>query len=133
MKKIRSLIAVLLLIFSASASGQKGEKIFRDTAGTIATDSFVHDLGSIPKVNNTLVKFFKYTGKEPAFITRTWTGDPHFICEYPHEPLVKGKIYSFTVCFAQTVPGVFNKTMGFDLSNGERISFVFKANVLQGD
>ena len=105
--------------------------VFKDNIFTIVTDSLSHNLGDIPPINNKLVKFFKYIGEKPAYITRAWTGDPHFICEYPKEPLIKGKIYSFTVCFSnQGRVGSFNKVMGFNLSSGERIPFTFKGNVV---
>jgi len=105
--------------------------VFKDTIFSIVTDSLSHDLGDIPAVNNKLVKWFKYIGKEPVVIVKAWTNDPHFICGYPKEPLINGEIYSFTVCFSNNGrAGHFNKIMGFDLSSGERISFRFKANVI---
>lgn len=105
--------------------------VFKDTTFSIVTDSLSHDLGDIPALNNELIKWFKYIGKEPAVIVKAWTNDPHFICEYPKGPLIKGKIYTFTVCFCnQGRLGKLNKEMGFYLSTGERISFIFKGNVV---
>jgi len=105
--------------------------VFKDTTFSIVTDSLSHDLGDIPAINNKLVKWFKYIGKEPVIIVKAWTNDPHFICEYPNEPLINGNIYSFTVCFSNHGRvGRLDKLMGFYLSSGERISFRFKANVI---
>jgi hypothetical protein len=135
MKKI--ILLVLLLNSIVMLYGQKtttlnpNSIVFKDTLFTIVTDSLSHNLGDIPPFNNKLVKYFKYIGSESVYITRAWTGDPHFICEYPTSPLIKGEIYSFTVCFSnQGRVGHFNKVMGFNLSSGERISFTFKGNVV---
>lgn len=128
----KTLLTILFLAGSLSLFAQKAERNYADTLQGIATDSFSHDLGNIPMVNNKLKKTFIYTGADTVFITRTWTGDPHFICEYPKEAIVKGKSYSFTVCFwNEGRPGLFHKTMGFELSNGEMIAFIFKGNVLK--
>ncbi len=126
------LLTTFLLVWSLPFFAQKEERIYADTLQDIATDSFSHDLGNIPMVNNKLTKPFIYTGTDTLFIIRTWTGDPHYICEYPKEAIVKGKTYAFTVCFwNEGRPGLFNKTMGFELSNGKRIVFVFKGQVLR--
>ena len=106
---------------------------FKDTVFSIALDSISHNLGQIVPTNdnNRLVKYFKYIGTEPIFITGAWTGDPHFICEYPKEQLIPNKIYSFTVCFwHQDRQGSMTKMMGFDLSDGNRISFKFTGTYL---
>lgn len=132
------ILLILQLMITVMGYGQKTTAfdtntiVFKDTTFSIVTDSLSHDLGDIPAVNNELVKWFKYIGKEPVVIVKAWTNDPHFICGYPKEPLINGQIYSFTVCFSNNGRiGRFNKIMGFDLSSGERISFRFKANVIQ--
>ncbi|MGQ0740290.1 MAG: hypothetical protein ACT4OJ_14655 [Bacteroidota bacterium] len=120
------------LLLSPGILAQNSEKIFADTLQGIATGSFSHDLGNVPMQNNKLIKSFIYTGDDTVYILRTWTGDPHFICDYPKGPMVKGNIYLFTVCFwHEGRPGIFHKTMGFNLSNGKTIAFVFKGNVLK--
>jgi hypothetical protein len=101
---------------------------FRDTLGNFVLDSATHNLGQISqsKENNKLVKHFKYIGKEPIVITRAWTGDPHYICEYPKEPLVFNQVYSFTVCFWHRYgQDKLNKKMGFRLSDGSTITLLF--------
>lgn len=103
--------------------------VFADTLGTIVTDFFVHDFGKIDHLPNRFVKYFKYIGKEPGVIVRTWTGDPHYICNYPQEPLFYGKIYAITICFSDRKGGM-NKLMGFNLSDGQVIKFNFKGEVL---
>jgi hypothetical protein len=124
-------VSSFFLLLSLGFFAQNNGKIFADTLQDIATDSFSHDLGNIPMLNNKLNKSFIYTGMDTVFIIRTWTGDPHYICEYPKGPIVKGKFYFFTVCFwNEGRPGLFHKTMGFELSNGKRIAFIFKGNVL---
>ncbi|MDD3685763.1 MAG: WG repeat-containing protein [Bacteroidales bacterium] len=99
---------------------------FKDTCYSFVTDSLTHNLGFVPQTTGKLYKYFKYVGDEDVIITRAWTGDPHFICDYPQEKLKKNEIYHFTVCFTFIKrPGRFKKMMGFELSNGERISFTF--------
>lgn len=105
--------------------------VFADTLLNFVTDSFRHNLGKIQPVNTRLRKPFKVTGSSPVIIERAWTGDPHFICEYPKEPLFSGKVYWMTVCFAQqSRRGPFNKAMGFTLSDGQTITFVFTGEVV---
>lgn len=135
MRKIILLVLLLnsiVVLYGQKTTTENPNSIeFKDTLFSIVTDSLSHNLGDIPAVNNKLVKYFKYIGKESVSIVKAWTSDPHFICEYPIEPLVIGKIYSLTVCFSNNGRlGHFNKVMGFDLSSGERISFRFKANVV---
>lgn len=131
----RRLLLFIFLLTTILTYGQNGKPImditnitFRDTIFNIAFDSISHHLGNIvpSNKNNRLVKYFKYIGKEPIFIKKTWTSDPHFICEYPKELLMPNKIYSFTICFwHQDRQGNMTKVMGFDLSDGNRISLKF--------
>lgn len=104
---------------------------FTDTLFYFVTDSFRHNVGQIKPVNTKLRKPFKYIGTEPAIISRAFTGDPHFICEYPKEVLVPGKVYWMTVCFwHESRRGKFVKHMGFELTNGQHITFEFSGEVL---
>jgi hypothetical protein len=78
-----------------------------------------------------LKKYFKYIGPDTIFITRSWTNDPHYICEYPQGVLEQGKIYSFTICLTFIkARGRFEKTMGFYLNNKRIIPFVFKGEII---
>lgn len=106
--------------------------VFRDTLYNMATDSLTHDLGKISiRGTYTLLKYFKYIGTDTVSITRAWTSDPHYICKYPQEPLVSGKIYSMSVCFYfGGQQGQFQKVMGFNLSNGAVVSFRFSGTVV---
>jgi hypothetical protein len=132
-----ALILVTSLVQGQVTGGPKAGRvsnkvlhIFHDTLHHIVTDSFSNDLGNIPMVNSQMVKYFKYTGKRPIKIIRTWTGDPHYICDYPKGLLHPRKTYSFTVCFYHfNHPGVFNTDMGFILSDGENITFRFRGYV----
>jgi hypothetical protein len=103
---------------------------YRDTLGFIVMDSFLHNFGNIAPVdhNNTrVVKHFKYIGSDSVFITRTWTSDPHFICQFSKERLIPQVDYTLTICFAHRGrQGIMHKTMGFDLSDGTRIVLQFK-------
>ena len=106
---------------------------FRDTLFQVVVDSLSHDLGSIVPTNENsrLMKHFKYIGTTPLLITKTWTNDPHFICDYPKEVLIPDKIYSITVCFwHKGKKGRMSKKMGFILSNGNKISFTFTGTYL---
>lgn len=69
---------------------------------------------------------------DPFFIVRAFTGDPHFICNYPREPLQTDSVYTFTICMARRV-GPLNKTMGFNFSNGKRVFFRLKGNTVKRD
>jgi len=143
MMKVRGLIIITFLFTTLVTYGQseKSSKLsediinitFKDTVFNFAFDSIAHNLGNIVPTNenNRLVKYFKYIGTEPIIITRAWTGDPHYICEYPRESLIPNKIYSFTICFYhQDRQGKMTKVMGFDLSDGNRISFKFTGTYL---
>lgn len=131
-KIIKGLIITFTILAPFRVYAQPNQRVYADTLHGIVTDSFSHDLGDIPMVNNKLVKYFNYTGPDTLFILRTWTGDPHYICDHPKGPIVKGKDYSITVCFwNEGRTGLFHQTMGFELSNGKSIVFVFKGRVLK--
>ncbi len=121
----------LILIIALVINNANAQTDFRDTVGVIVMDSLNSNIGLLKDVGRSfkVKKQFKYIGEEVAVITRTWTGDPHYICEYPKEPLKKNQVYSITICFVGRV-GRFIKTMGFDLSNGERVNLNFKGEVL---
>lgn len=107
-------------------------KSFQDTLLNFVTDSFHHHFGKIPPENFNLRKPFKYIGKDTVFIIEGTTTDPHFICEFPKEKLIPGKVYSVKFCFwHQNRRGPFNKTMGLHLNNGQHINFVFTGEVVQ--
>ena len=104
---------------------------FRDTIYDFVFDSLKHDLGAIDAAayHSQLTKYFKYIGKAPITITRAWTGDPHFICQFPNEPLIPNQIYPFTICFSHKGRvGTMSKQMGFELSDGRRITLQFKGH-----
>ena len=130
-------LVALLLAFKTVSAQNKGYPIppniaFKDTMYGFATDSFAHNIGDVPETFNHLYKYFKYTGKDSVYITRAWTGDPHYICEYPNEALLPGKIYRFKVCFWMVSRfGSMHKRMGFNLSDGSIISYTFKANIVK--
>jgi hypothetical protein len=125
-----------LLSFTAAAHAQidniyQGAPQLKDTIYNFVFDSINTDLGEVEPVNinNRLTKKFIYIGDTPVVITCQKSGDPHFICDFPHEPIVKGKIYSFTVCFwFQGGSGVFNKLMSLELSDGRSLFFKFKGH-----
>ena len=139
----RILLILIIFLHANSFFGQIGKaKLvssnnikFADTLHSIVTDSFVHDLGTIPTRDTLLVKYFKYVGsdKDPVYITGTWTSDPFWISEYPKGALKKGEIYSITICFlfSNRGNGGFEKAMGFYLTNGEQTKFVFKGNIVK--
>ncbi len=118
---------VLICFFSSEAFGQNPvhkDIFFKDTVCNIAFDSLKHNLGKInPETQSRyLTKHFKYLGTEPLSIKRAWTGDPHYICDYPKEELIPNKIYAFTICFSHKGrEGIMNKQMGFDLTDGNRV------------
>lgn len=100
--------------------------VFKDTIFDFAFDSLNCQMLDMSPKNTRLAKTFKYLGNDTVFIRRAWTNDPHFICKFPNEPLQKGKIYTFDVCFAfEGREGPFNKAMGFELSNDKVITMRF--------
>jgi hypothetical protein len=132
---MEKIVFVLMFIFAAffcnaQSEGKKPESYqFKDTIYSFVFDSLNSDLGEVEpaNINNRMVKHFIYLGEKPTFITGQKSGDPHFICEYPKEPIVRGKVYSFTVCFwFQNGKGSFNKLMMLELDDGKFITFKFK-------
>lgn len=102
--------------------------VFKDTVYNLAFDSLKHDFGvfNSETAKRRLLKHFKYLGSEPLRIVKAWTGDPHYICDYPKEELIPNKIYTFTICFSHKGrEGIMNKQMGFDLSDGNRVFMRF--------
>src|SRR5688572_6079885 len=95
-----------------------GSMNFNDTQFNIVTDSFTHNFGTIPPVNQILSKEFRYVGPDTVYIIRAWTGDPHYVCGYPKEPFFKGKrgneTLSFCFSFHNKI-GYFHKVMGIVL------------------
>ena len=122
---------ILLCAISLITSAQTQNIVLKDTIGDFVFDALVTEMGTVPQKNSNLVKYFKYIGSDSVIIFRAWTGDPHYICEYPAlQILKKDSIYSFAVCFwHQNRQGQFHKIMGFDFSNGQRVSLVFKGFV----
>lgn len=99
-----------------------------DTIHQFAIDSLQHDLGKfIPATEkDELSKRIKYIGEDTIWIQKAWTGDPHFICDWPKEPLRPNKVYEIKICFFHKGRrGRLSKKMGLLLSNGERITFHF--------
>ena len=104
------------------------EMQFKDTLNDFAFDSLQHHLGKInPESANTRVtKYFQYLGEDGVCITKAWSSDPHFICMYPKEILIPGKIYSYTICFIhQGRKGPIDKSMGFRFSNETFVAIRF--------
>lgn len=107
--------------------------IYRDTISNMVVDSATNNFGHIPasEDNVRFVKHFKYIGAGAVHIERTWTGDPHYICDHPIGQLVPNRTYSITVCFSHKGrKGTMYAKMGMDLSDGSRISFTFTGNYM---
>jgi len=93
---------------------------FKDTSGWLVFDDGIIELDTFDTdtFNTRMKRYFKFIRKEPLVITRAFTSDPHFICNYPKEPLVPGGIYSYSICFyVKGSRGRMHKVMGFDLSD----------------
>ena len=132
MKQLMLIIVNIFFLLSGIAQSVEKKQAsfqFKDTVYNFVFDSVNNDLGLVEPVNinNRMIKHFIYTGDTPVIISGTKTSDPHFICDYPKEPIVKGKVYAFTVCFYfENGKGVFNKVMSLELSDGRSIYFRFK-------
>lgn len=143
---------VILLVFLAKTSifGQNSKGfdnttridslVFSDTLWlkTIAGERTNHYLlvtenpylwENTPRQNCYKTYYFK-VGNEDLEIYRAFTGDPHYIDNYPREVLKAGSIYSYSVRFHfQNRIGPYIKVMGFEFINGEFAFFTFKGNV----
>ncbi len=145
-KKIISIFRLLAFCFVVNQSvfAQQKERLdtdtslvqFKDTIDVLAFDSATHILPSVTihQGNFSIVKHFKNIGHHPVFIESTYTTDPHFICNYPQEPIMPGKTYAFKICFTFGSGSAFNyhwrKTMGFVLSDSTRIPLQFEGEVM---
>ena len=93
---------------------------FRDTIAMMVFDSTTTRMYGWPSKDVRMVKYFKYIGDEPIIIVQAYTGDPHFICDFPREPLIKDHIYSFKICFSfHSRGGPFHKQMGLVIVTGK--------------
>lgn len=101
------------------------EILFKDTIGDFLVDSIFNDLGEITYRDNSIIKYFKYIGNDTIHLVNI-NDDPHFITEFTDYNLVKNQVYQFNVIFdLSSLNGSFNSSMGFQLSNGEKIMFDF--------
>lgn len=148
MRSLFTLIPFILLSFIGFSQGfnenhvkiEQDSLIFSDTLWlkTISgerTKNFLlvkenpYIWNNTPRQNCYKTFYFK-VGNEDLEITRAFTGDPHYIDKYPKGILIAGNIYSYCVRFHfQDRYGPYNKTMGFEFSNGEFAYFAFKGNV----
>lgn len=116
-----------LLLLAGRVSAQQDEQypvVFKDTSGFFVFDSLNINmgLGEASKMRSRYTGHFKYFGADKIQITKAFTGDPHFICNYPREFLVPGKTYSFDICFYHHFNGgKYRKSMGFILSDNSTI------------
>ena len=128
--------AFLIIIFNKGISQAKQYNaqaiVFKDTVGPFAFDSITNNLGNrIESENIKMVKHFKYIGKDTIFIKKQISGDPHFICDFPKEPIIPQRVYSFSICFwHKNQRGYLNKTMCLDFSNEKSVCFYFKGRYL---
>lgn len=119
------------IFWFAKAQAQKPNGlIFGDTSALFVCDSFQNNMGLVNPDNSHFSKAIKYIGPDSIFIVKSYTNDPHFICEYPKGPLTSGHVYLVKFCFFhKNGVGVFNKNMGFILSNNEKVKFRFRGCV----
>ena len=131
--KVITVLKRQLPIQSPLATSLNDEIKFRDTIFDCVTDSLVSTLHiKILKGNtnfSSAKKPFKYIGNDKVFIEAATTQDPHYICEYPNEPLEKEKIYYLKICFAFGSIGSFQKRMYLHLSNGKLITLTYQGEI----
>jgi len=129
------LLCVVFLFANANdckhTKAQNQEVVLKDTVGDFVFDAIIENLDTVPMRNASMVKYFKYIGSDTVKIERAFTNDPHFICEYPRNIILKKNfVYPFTICFwFQSGKGYFHKNMGFTFSNGQRVEFLFNGYV----
>ena len=124
---------VLLCTTTIFANAQPQIVVLKDTIGDFVFDALVTEMDTVEAKNSRLIKYFKYIGTDSVKINRTFTSDPHYICQSPYNQILKkDSIYSFTVCFShQGRVGNFHKSMGFNFSNGQGVLLTFKGFVKQ--
>ena len=93
--------SIVLYILCTVAFFSKAQTVvLKDTIGDFVFDALVAEMDTVEAKNSRLIKYFKYIGSDSVKINRTWTTDPHNICQYPfNQILKKDSIYSFMVCF----------------------------------
>lgn len=105
--------------------------VFKDTIGDFLVDAIFNDLGEITYRDNSLIKYFKYIGNDTIHLVNI-NDDPHFITEFTDYNLVKNQVYQLSVIFNfDSINGNFNSSMGFQLSNGEKIMFEFTGSYIK--
>lgn len=106
---------------------------FPDTVQNLAFESLHFILPGPSRFSTTHARLrFKYLGDSPALITRVRTSDPHFISDYPHEPLVKDKIYEYTISFTfSNYQRLFRKAMAFEINGNKEIAFEVTGNAVE--
>jgi hypothetical protein len=135
MKNRINILITVSVLFASTLGAQTppaGKAVtLSDTSFSFVTDSFNHNLGKVRWIDTTITKYFRYIGTDTAIIVQTFTSDPYFICEWPKDKLIPGEVYSFKVCFNFTgKTASFNKAMGFQLANGEKITYTFSGTVI---
>lgn len=125
-------VRFVIACFCVYISGASAVRAQQDTLlPEIVFDAKALELGLLPQENMRVTIPFVYLGKEPQLISRVWTGDPHYVCKYPQEPLMPGKEYTLTVCFwLRDRPGPMNRNVTLWLANGR--AFVCRLRGLVG-
>ncbi len=125
------LLSLLLLVIFVPATAQSNPRkkepviqdiVFKDTVHNIAVDSLQHNLGTIKVGRVFIEKSFTYLGEGRVNISNVRTTDAYSSCSYsPHEPLVKGKLYTLQSSLAFVAPCTFSMIHTVELGDGKNI------------
>lgn len=111
-------------IFGYGSNGEKSKWIIIRSEPT-------YNWFQSPMINCRGRFYFRIQGPEMAMIQRSFTSDPHYIDCYPRTELTNDSIYFFDVAFSfGSRPGKFQKSMGFEMINGDRFTMKFNGEVL---
>lgn len=131
MKKVFSLLAVMVLVVAAIAQDTQPAKNKKVKEPEITFESLVHDYGNIQQGDNGTCEFvFKNTGKADLLLTNCRASCGCTVPTWPKDPIAPGKKAVITVKYNTNRIGVINKSITVE-SNAvnNRVILNIKGNV----
>lgn len=131
MKKVFSLLAVMVLVVAAIAQDAQPAKNKKVKKPEITFESLVHDYGNIQQGDNGTCEFvFKNTGKADLLLTNCRASCGCTVPTWPKDPIAPGKKAVITVKYNTNRIGAINKSITVE-SNAvnNRVILNIKGNV----
>lgn len=131
MKKVFSLLAVMVLVVAAIAQDAQPAKNKKVKEPEITFESLVHDYGNIQQGDNGTCEFvFKNTGKADLLLTNCRASCGCTVPTWPKDPIAPGKKAVITVKYNTNRIGAINKSITVE-SNAvnNRVILNIKGNV----